>query len=196
MHAQCAQAGACHYSVFGLPAVQAVLQFKWDRFGRKALLAELACFVTWLVSFSVFLLIWQVGGLGVCVCLCMCARVRALFGHSRLLVHLPVHLPTATKAHPYRTSPTLNPNPPTPTPNPSPQPSTLNPTPQPQPSPTPPPQSNRMRTPPPPCPSSCGQSAGRSRSGRSSSRWRRWRPSSCWSGPRCPRTRVRGAWGG
>jgi hypothetical protein len=24
------QAGGCHYSVFGLPAVHAVLQFKWD----------------------------------------------------------------------------------------------------------------------------------------------------------------------
>lgn len=28
-------AGGCHYSVFGLPAVQAVLQFKWDTFAGK-----------------------------------------------------------------------------------------------------------------------------------------------------------------
>lgn len=28
-------------------------------FGRKALLAELACFLVWIVSFSVFLFLWQ-----------------------------------------------------------------------------------------------------------------------------------------
>jgi hypothetical protein len=25
------QSGGCHYSVFGLPAVQSVLEFKWER---------------------------------------------------------------------------------------------------------------------------------------------------------------------
>ncbi|KAI8467566.1 MAG: hypothetical protein J3K34DRAFT_523650 [Monoraphidium minutum] len=64
------QAGGCHYSVFGLPAVQAVLEFKWDTFCRVALLAELLfCrvallaelffFLTWLVSFSAFTLLFQ-----------------------------------------------------------------------------------------------------------------------------------------
>jgi hypothetical protein len=28
-------AGGCHYSVFGLPAVQAVLQFKWETFAGR-----------------------------------------------------------------------------------------------------------------------------------------------------------------
>ncbi|KIY96853.1 hypothetical protein MNEG_11108 [Monoraphidium neglectum] len=53
------QAGGCHYSVFGLPAVHAVLQFKWDTFCGRALMAELVFFLTWLVSFSVFMLLWQ-----------------------------------------------------------------------------------------------------------------------------------------
>lgn len=37
-HVACAcryNAGGCHYSVFGLPAVQAVLQFKWETFAGR-----------------------------------------------------------------------------------------------------------------------------------------------------------------
>lgn len=52
-------AGGCHYSVFGLPAVQAVLQFKWDTFAGKMVKAEFGCFLTWLVAFSVFMLLFQ-----------------------------------------------------------------------------------------------------------------------------------------
>ncbi|KAF8067423.1 hypothetical protein HT031_002471 [Scenedesmus sp. PABB004] len=52
-------AGGCHYSVFGLPAVQAVLQFKWDTFAGKWVRFEFACFLTWLVAFSAFMLIFQ-----------------------------------------------------------------------------------------------------------------------------------------
>ncbi|GBF92276.1 flagellar associated protein [Raphidocelis subcapitata] len=53
------QSGGVHYSVFGLPAVQSVLEFKWESYGRRALLAEFLLFLTWLVSFSTFLLVWQ-----------------------------------------------------------------------------------------------------------------------------------------
>eukprot|EP00775_Hariotina_reticulata_P013536 gene13536-13662_t len=52
-------AGGCHYSVFGLPAVQAVLQFKWDTFAGKWVRFEFMTFVAWLVSFSVFMLLFQ-----------------------------------------------------------------------------------------------------------------------------------------
>lgn len=52
-------AGGCHYSVFGLPAVQAVLQFKWDTFAGKMVKAEFVCFLTWLIAFSVFMLLFQ-----------------------------------------------------------------------------------------------------------------------------------------
>lgn len=54
------QAGACHYSVFSLPAVQAVLHFKWTTFAGAALMCEMCCFLAWLLSFSVFALVWQV----------------------------------------------------------------------------------------------------------------------------------------
>jgi hypothetical protein len=40
--------------------MQAVLQFKWNSFARSALIVELCIFLTWLLSFSVFSLIWQV----------------------------------------------------------------------------------------------------------------------------------------
>lgn len=52
-------AGGCHYSVFGLPAVQAVLQFKWETFAGKMVRFEFASFLAWLVSFSIFMLLFQ-----------------------------------------------------------------------------------------------------------------------------------------
>eukprot|EP00878_Enallax_costatus_P003598 GHUV01003812.1.p1 GENE.GHUV01003812.1~~GHUV01003812.1.p1 ORF type:complete len:573 (+),score=199.32 GHUV01003812.1:368-2086(+) len=51
--------GGCHYSVFGLPAVQAVLQFKWETFAGKMVRFEFVCFLTWLIAFSVFMLVFQ-----------------------------------------------------------------------------------------------------------------------------------------
>eukprot|EP00879_Flechtneria_rotunda_P016529 GHRR01017298.1.p1 GENE.GHRR01017298.1~~GHRR01017298.1.p1 ORF type:complete len:419 (+),score=119.78 GHRR01017298.1:343-1599(+) len=52
-------AGGCHYSVFGLPAVQAVLQFKWETFAGKWVTFEFVCFLVWLISFSIFMLLFQ-----------------------------------------------------------------------------------------------------------------------------------------
>ena len=55
------QAGAVGLPVFGLPAVQAVIEFKWHRFARRLLLAELAFFLVWLASFFAFTILFQVG---------------------------------------------------------------------------------------------------------------------------------------
>lgn len=52
-------AGGCHYSVFGLPAVQAVLEFKWETFAGGWVRFEFMCFLTWLVAFSIFMLVFQ-----------------------------------------------------------------------------------------------------------------------------------------
>jgi hypothetical protein len=43
--------------------VQAVIDWKWNRFCRRLLLWELAVFLLWLVSFSIFTIAFQVGPL-------------------------------------------------------------------------------------------------------------------------------------
>jgi len=48
------QAGGCTDSVFAFPAVQAVIDWKWDRFARELLLLEFAFFAAWLISFYSF----------------------------------------------------------------------------------------------------------------------------------------------
>lgn len=53
------QAGGCTYSVFALPAVQAVIDWKWEKFCKKLLLAELACFLVWLAAFYTFTAVFQ-----------------------------------------------------------------------------------------------------------------------------------------
>lgn len=53
------QAGGVSLAVFGLPAVQAVVDYKWERMGRKLMLGELAFFLAWLLSFSAFTVIFQ-----------------------------------------------------------------------------------------------------------------------------------------
>ncbi|KAL3131635.1 hypothetical protein ABBQ38_007932 [Trebouxia sp. C0009 RCD-2024] len=50
---------ACSQMVFGLPAVQSVINFKWDRWARKLLLLEFAFYLVWLLSFQVFMLLFQ-----------------------------------------------------------------------------------------------------------------------------------------
>eukprot|EP00887_Chlorella_sp_A99_P000535 scaffold17.g535.t1 len=44
------KAGGCSAGVFRLPAVEAVIDYKWSRFARRLLLAELALFCIWLVA--------------------------------------------------------------------------------------------------------------------------------------------------
>lgn len=53
------QAGVVSLAVFGIPAVQAVISFKWDSFAKKMLLGELACFMIWLLGFFGFTWLFQ-----------------------------------------------------------------------------------------------------------------------------------------
>lgn len=41
-------------SVFGIPALQAVLQYKWETWARLYLLIEFCIFLLWLISFVAF----------------------------------------------------------------------------------------------------------------------------------------------
>lgn len=53
------QAHACSSTVFALPAVQAVIHFKWTSWARTFLLYELACYGLWLAFFTAFTLLFQ-----------------------------------------------------------------------------------------------------------------------------------------
>jgi hypothetical protein len=55
----CAQAHACSPTVFALPAVQAVINFKWTSWARQFLLYELFCYCLWLACFTAFTLLFQ-----------------------------------------------------------------------------------------------------------------------------------------
>lgn len=46
--------------VWGLQAVQAVVNFKWTTWARNYLYYELACYLVWLLGFQVFTIIFQV----------------------------------------------------------------------------------------------------------------------------------------
>jgi hypothetical protein len=45
--------------VFALPAVQAVINFKWTSWARRYLMYELACYCLWLAAFTAFTLLFQ-----------------------------------------------------------------------------------------------------------------------------------------
>lgn len=53
------QAGGLSYAAFALPAVQAVIDWKWARFCKRLLLWELAFFLLWLASFFAFTILFQ-----------------------------------------------------------------------------------------------------------------------------------------
>lgn len=53
------QMGAVKQDIFMDTALQAVTNFKWHRFARRLLLVELFIFLTWLVSFTSFALLFQ-----------------------------------------------------------------------------------------------------------------------------------------
>ena len=46
--------------MWGLQAVQAVVNFKWNAWARYYLYCELACYLVWLLGFQVFTIIFQV----------------------------------------------------------------------------------------------------------------------------------------
>ncbi len=50
------QMGSCPLAAFGLPAVQAVVAWKWNAFARRLLLRQLAAYGLWLGGFSGFLI--------------------------------------------------------------------------------------------------------------------------------------------
>lgn len=53
------QDGAVATQVFGLPAVQAVIQFKWDKWARRVLLWEFTSYLLWVLAFQVFIIAFQ-----------------------------------------------------------------------------------------------------------------------------------------
>jgi hypothetical protein len=53
------QARGCSAAVFGLPAVQAVINYKWHTWAKKFLLYELACYLAWLAGYTAFTLLFQ-----------------------------------------------------------------------------------------------------------------------------------------
>ncbi len=52
------QAGILNINCFGLPAVKAVITYKWGVW-RRVLHAELACYLVWVLAFQAFVLIFQ-----------------------------------------------------------------------------------------------------------------------------------------
>ena len=56
------QAGSGTLELFGLPAVQAVIRHKWLTFAKQLLLVNIACFMLWLMAFTVFMCIYTVRG--------------------------------------------------------------------------------------------------------------------------------------
>lgn len=54
------QRGKTPISVFGLPAVQAVIDYKWETWAKHALLVEFVVFLCWLLSFTIFVYSFRV----------------------------------------------------------------------------------------------------------------------------------------
>ena len=52
------QAGILNINCFGLPAVKAVITFKWGVW-KRYLHMEVACYLLWLLAFQAFVLIFQ-----------------------------------------------------------------------------------------------------------------------------------------
>ncbi|KAG2492134.1 hypothetical protein HYH03_009625 [Edaphochlamys debaryana] len=53
------QLGSCGVGAFGLPAVQAVVSYKWERYARRLLLQQLLTYSVWLLGFTGFLLLFN-----------------------------------------------------------------------------------------------------------------------------------------
>lgn len=54
---------ACPISVFGLPAVQAVLDYKWEAWAAFWLKFEFLMYIGWLMSYTIFVITFQVNHL-------------------------------------------------------------------------------------------------------------------------------------
>lgn len=51
---------ACPLSVFGLPAVQAILDYKWETWASHLLKIEFIIYIGWLASFTIFVILLEV----------------------------------------------------------------------------------------------------------------------------------------
>ncbi len=51
--------GRCTMNVFALPAVHAVIDYKWSLFAKSLLIAEFACYLLWILGFYVFTVAFQ-----------------------------------------------------------------------------------------------------------------------------------------
>ena len=54
------QSRACPLTVFALPAVQAVLMYKWEAWAARFLQYEFILYLCWLVSYTAFIILFQV----------------------------------------------------------------------------------------------------------------------------------------
>ena len=54
------QSHACPLSVFGLPAVQAVLMYKWEAWAARFLQYEFILYLCWLICYTAFIILFQV----------------------------------------------------------------------------------------------------------------------------------------
>lgn len=51
--------GGCNMNVFALPAVHAVIDYKWGLFAKKLLMVEFACYLAWIIGFYTFTVAFQ-----------------------------------------------------------------------------------------------------------------------------------------
>mmetsp|Transcript_1853 Transcript_1853/g.5429 ORF Transcript_1853/g.5429 Transcript_1853/m.5429 type:complete len:488 (+) Transcript_1853:199-1662(+) len=51
--------GSVSTKVFGLPAVHAVISFKWDKWARRVMLFEFICYLVWLIGFQAWIFLFQ-----------------------------------------------------------------------------------------------------------------------------------------
>lgn len=51
--------GSVSTKVFGLPAVHAVISFKWDKWAKKIMLFEFICYLVWLIGFQAWIFLFQ-----------------------------------------------------------------------------------------------------------------------------------------
>lgn len=54
------QSRACPLTVFALPAVQAVLMYKWEAWAARFLQYEFVLYLCWLISYTAFIILFQV----------------------------------------------------------------------------------------------------------------------------------------
>ncbi len=82
--------------MFALPAVSAVISYKWDTWARRYLMYELAAYCAWLAAFTAFSLILQVGA---CTC-CPAAGLRSMLpaAGSKGCCYAPIQHPCTVAA--------------------------------------------------------------------------------------------------